>query len=740
MAKAKYNWPKRGTTSLIGKQQDRVDGLAKATGAAKYSYDINPPNVLLARALGCPHAHCNIKSIDLSAAAKIPGVIKVAAMKKPGDEIRWQGDPIAVVVGETEGAVAEGLKAIKLDYEALPIFVNDEDLAAAEKADRASGGGGNTQLEKEAPEGTDEDKFADQEIERLLKESAAVVEGYYGIDVITHMCLEPHGATCEWEGKQLTAHLSTQNVSGTASQFATPLEITADEVTIHCDYIGGGFGSKFQADTWNVIAAKLAKEIGRPVKLMLDRDTELKTAGCRPSGYIKVRIGADKDGFVNVWDSHHWGTNGSTPGGVGQEVIPYVFNPPNRRRKRTTILTNASPTRAWRAPNHPQGCAMSQTAYDDIAAKLGMDSYDVFLRNIPTDPEDEAKILKHDRYVEEMKIAARLMDWKAKWHAHGKGPAKGSVVSGLGMAIHTWGGGGQAGGCLIRIHPDGGVEVSLGSQDLGTGTRTVINMIAAETFGLPIEGVTVNIGSSKYPRSSASGGSVTVAGVSEATRRGSQDSLRKLCELVGKKLDVDPTTLVASKGRIFVEEKADKGLSWKEACSLLGMTPQEVKGEFQRADDNHLSSSIVGGVQMAEVEVDKDTGLIRMKKFVAVQDMGLIINPRGATSQIYGAVIMGIAAALFEQRIMDPTSGAFLNAEIADYKLARLGDIGEIVVELYQPDSEYERGVVGLGEPPAISPCAAISNAVANALGVRVPVLPMIPSRVLDALKKARTA
>lgn len=735
MAKAKYSWPKQGTAAIIGTQQDRVDGMAKATGAAKYSYDINPPNVLLARALGCPHAHCSVKSIDVSAAEKVPGVVKAVAMKKPGNEIRWQGDPIAVVVGETEGAVAEGLKAIKFDYEAMPIFVEDEDLAAAEKADRAGGGGGNTQLEKEAPEDADEAKFADQEIERLLKDSAAVVEGYYGIDVITHMCLEPHGSTCEWDGKKLTAHLSTQNVSGTASQFADPLGITADEVTVHCDYIGGGFGSKFQVDSWGVLAAQLAKDIGRPVKLMLDRDVELKTAGCRPSGYIKVRIGADKDGVVNVWDSHHWGTNGATPGGVDQGVIPYVFNPKNRRRKRTTIVTNASPTRAWRAPNHPQGCAMSQTAYDDIAAKLGLDSYDVFLRNLPSVANNKQEV-----YEAEMKVAAKLMDWKAKWHAHGKGPAKGSVVSGLGMAIHTWGGGGQAGGCLVKIHPDGGVEVSLGSQDLGTGTRTVINMIAAETFGLPLESVTVNIGSSKYPRSSASGGSVTVAGVSEATRRGTQDSLTKLCELVGKKLDVDPTTLVASKGRIHVADQADKGLTWKEACSLLGMSPQEVKGEFQRADDNHLSSSQVGGVQMAEVEVDKDTGVVRMKKFVAVQDMGLIINPRGATSQIYGAVIMGISAALYEQRIMDPKTGAFLNAEIADYKLPRLGDVGEIVVELYQPESEYNRGVVGLGEPPAISPAAAISNAVANALGVRVPVLPMTPKRVLEALQKARNA
>jgi len=731
----KYSWPARGTASVIGKPTDRIDGLAKATGAAKYTYDVNPDKTLLARVLGSPHAHCKIKSIDLSAAEKVPGVVKAVAMKEPGNEVRWQGDPIAAVAGESEGAVAEGLKAIKVEYEELDIFVKDSDLAAAEAAGRTGKVARNVQLEREAGDDDDEDKFADAEIERLLKESDVVVDGYYGIDVITHMCLEPHGATCQWEGDKLKAYLSTQNVSGTAGQFATPLGVTAGDVNVICDFIGGGFGSKFQVDNFNLTAAKIAKEVGRPVKLMLDRDIELKTAGCRPSGYIQVRVGADKQGVVKVWDSQHWGTFGATAGGVDQGVIPYVFNPKNRRRRATPIITNASPSRAWRAPNHPQACAMSQTAYDDIAAKLGISSYDVFLRNLPSVSNEKQEV-----YAAEMEIAAKLIGWKEKWHAHGKGPAKGSVVSGLGMAIHTWGGGGQPSNTLITIHPDGAVEATLGSQDLGTGTRTVIGMITAETFGLPLSAVKVNIGNSKYPPSAASGGSVTIGSVSESTRRGAQDALLKIFELAAKKLESAADSLEAKDGRIQVVGNAKKSLAWKEACSLLGMMPLEVRGEFKRRDDQGLSSSQVGGVQMAEVEVDKDTGVVRMKKFVLVQDMGLVINPKTAKSQMYGAAIMGIAYALYEQRIMDPTTGAFLNAEIADYKLPRLGDIGDIVVEIYEPDSEYNRGVVGLGEPPVISPGAAISNAVCNALGVRVPVLPLTPKRVVEALEKARKA
>lgn len=727
-----YVWPDREHTALLGKSHDKVDALAKCTGAAKYSYDIAPERLLLARALGCPLAHCKVKSIDTSAAENVKGVVAVRAMKKEGDEIFWEGDLIAVVAGESEGAVAEGLAAIKADYEPLDVFVNEADLSAAESAKRTAKSGGKVQLKKE-PDDDDKD-FEEKELARLFKEAAAVVEGHYGIQAITHMCLEPHGSTCDWNDGKLTAHLSTQNVSGTAGQFATPLKLTANDVTVHCDYIGGGFGSKFAADRWDLVAAQLSKDLGRPVKLMLDRDLELKNAGCRPSGFADVKIGADKDGLVTVWDSHHWSTGGWGGAPLPQDQVPYVLVPANFRRRVTNVKTNASPQRAWRAPNHPQACALSQTAVDDIAAKLGLDSYDVFMRNLANAPEARAAT-----YAEEMKIAAKLMDWKSKWHPHGKGGKQGSVVSGLGMALHTWAGGGHGSSCLVKIHPDGGVEAFLGSQDLGTGTRTVIALVLAETFGLPLEAVKVNIGSSKFPASGPSGGSTTVGGVSESSRHAALDALDKLNKLVADKLQVPAENLVARDRRIFDNDHPDKGLSWKEACSLVGMNALEVTARGAPGPKSKLSSSGVGGVQMAEVAVDRETGVVRMKKFVTVQDMGMVINRKTAESQIYGAMIMGIAYALFEERILDPKTGKFVNAEVADYKLPRLGDIGELVVEIYEPDSERARGVIGLGEPPVIGPGAAISNAVCNALGVRVPVLPLTPKRVLDTLK-ARNA
>lgn len=385
---------------------------------------------------------------------------------------------------------------------------------------------------------------------------------------------------------------------------------------------------------------------------------------------------------------------------------------------------------------------MSQTAFDDIAAKLGLDSYDVFLKNLVNASEKKPSGDMVETYREQMKRAAELMDWKTKWHAHGKGKAQGDVVTGLGMALHTWGGGAVGCSCQVKVHPDGATEAYLGSQDLGTGTRTVIAAVIAETFGLPISAVKVNIGSSAYVAANPSGGSITVGSVSESSRRASQEALDKIFELVAKKLEVEADKLEAKGGKIQARGDSKKSLTWQQACRLLGMNTLEVIGKYDPAQNRNspLSSSRVGGVQMAEVAVDRRTGVVKMKKFVAVQDIGLVINPKTAKSQMYGAAIMGIAYALFEERIMDAKTGAFLNAELSDYKLPRLGDVGDIVVEFWQPESEYKRGVVGLGEPPVISPGAAISNAVCNALGVRVPVLPFTPKRVLDAIKKGGKA
>lgn len=746
MAETKYSWPTRDEARLLGGHIERIDGVVKSTGVAKYTYDINLKNQLIARALGSPHSHCKVLKFDATEALKVPGVVHVHQLRAPREneagemvipEIHWQGDVIAVVAAETEGAASEGLSKLKVEYEVLDSFTEDFDEQAAEKAGRARRGASKIELVNEPGDDEDEEEFEEQELKRLFDESAYVVSGEYGIDAITHCCLETHGATLEWQGDKLMVHLSTQNVSKSGDGFASALEIPNEQVEIHCDFIGGGFGSKFNAGVWSIAAAKIAKETGRPVKLMLDRDLELKTAGQRPSGFVRATLGANKEGVVQVWDSHQWGTSGYSAtlrGGVSPTVMPYLFEPPNYRRTSVGISTNNGPMLPWRAPNHPQACAMTLTVLDDLAKAMGADSFDIFQKNLSLIASDQSA----DVYADQMQIAEELMDWKAKWHPHGQGDRRGSIVEGLGMSLHKWPGVANQSSCQLKIHPDGSVESFCGTQDLGTGTRTVCAMLVAETLGLEIDQVTANIGSSKFPQSGPSGGSTTIGAVSESHRRASQDALAKLLVLVAEELETDADGLIARDGKVYHRDDPSKSLTWKQACRLLGVDVLEVTSNYNRGESSPLTDDGVGGVQMAHVEVDLDTGVVKMKKIVAVQDMGLIVNRKTAESQVQGALTMSIAFSLYEQRINDPANGAFLNAELRDYKLPRLGDMGELVVSLYEPDHQRDRGVIGLGEPPVISGGAAISNAVCNATGVRVPILPLTPKRVLEAIQKAR--
>ena len=461
---------------------------------------------------------------------------------------------------------------------------------------------------------------------------------------------------------------------------------------------------------------------------MLDRATELKTPGTRPSGFAIVTLAAKKDGTITAWKSHHWGTNGPQGGTIDGNQMPYVFDFENKKVEATGIKTNCGPNRAWRAPNHPQLCAITDTAMTDLAAKLKMDPIDLYKANLGQ--LDKVAAENGDLYRAQLDRAAELMDWKTNFHAHGES-GSGAVKRGLGVALHRWGGQSVKCEAEVRLFEDGAAQVSIGSQDLGTGTRTVIAMVLAETCGLPIEKVTARIGSSEYVYGNPSGGSITVGSVSGGTRRAALAAVWKLLDKVAAKHDLDGTTLSVSDEAVWAGDK--KVCSWKDACRLIGSVPISEVG--QSPLDDGLTSKLVGGVQMADVSVDTDTGIVRINRMVAVQDCGLVINEMTAKSQVYGGLIMGIAYALSEERIMDNKTGRYINADMENYRLPRIGDIGELIVEMYQPDSEYNRGVVGLGEPPVISTGAAIANAVANATGVRVPVLPMTPKRVLDALK-----
>jgi xanthine dehydrogenase YagR molybdenum-binding subunit len=778
-----YSWPSAENRSLIGKRISRVDSPDKVSGRAKYSYDYHPSGpMLFGKVLRSPYAKAKILSVDTSSAEKMPGVEAVEVIQKIGGTVQWAGDEIAAVAAVDEGIAEEAVRAITVKYEQLPYLVSDAEppAGAAEAPGPMSEDDAWDAIDNQMPEGQfvrylQEHGISFHPSEDLLKEfkgdgasepildavrkaeyhaptgagrspyqkaaattqgdpdkafaeADAVSEGLYGSAVITHCCLETHGSTAEWPDKDhLFVHISTQNVSGVPAQMAEPLGVPAANIRVHQDHIGGGFGSKFSADRWDVTAAKLSRKAGgKSVRMMLERDAELKVAGARPSAYARVKLAAKKDGTIIGWQSQSWGTGG--PGGGGSPPLPYVFSIPNQRKEHTAIRNNIGPARAWRAPNHPQAAVITMGAMDDLAAKLNMDPVDLWLKNLAmTGPRQQV-------YQEEFTVASELMDWKRKWRPRGQN-VSGNMARGLGLSLHTWGGRGHASQCDLTIHPDGSVDLKIGTQDIGTGTRTTIAIIVADTLGLPIEAINLYIGDTQYPPSGASGGSTTPGGVSSSSRRAALDAREELFAKVAPALNTTPDQLEAKNGTVKVKGDPSRSLSWKEACSKIGAVPITAHGKNPDKDrPPDLTNSGVGGVQMADVEVDTETGIVKVTKMVAVQDCGLIIDLKTAESSCYGALIMGISYALFEEKIMDQATGVMLNANMQFYRLAGYNDIPELVVHMMTGKGYDERGVIGLGEPPVISPGAAISNAVANAIGVRVPFIPLTPDRVLTAL------
>jgi xanthine dehydrogenase YagR molybdenum-binding subunit len=709
-------WPPLAERTLLGKSIKRLDGPDKAQGKAKYTYDIIRPGMLYGEILGSPHARARVTAIDLAAAQKLPGVKAAIAIKDPADPakamINYQGEEVAAVAATTEEIARDAMRLIKVTYEVLPALATIEQ-SRSPNAPQAFPRG-NVSQPNLTQDGGD--------VTAALKTAAHVVEGLYQTQVQTHTSLETHGGIAEWDGDKLLLHVSTQGINASRDGVADGLGIPKPNARVITEYMGGGFGSKLGTDVQVVIAAKLSKAANAPVKVMLDRKTEHLITGNRPSAFANVKAGVDAQGKFVAWDAETWGTGGAGAG--ARFSVPYaVYDFPVRRQNHVDVYTNAGPQRAFRAPGHPQACFITETVIDELADRLRMDPLELRMRNVkPEAPNQQWK-----KYFP---IGAEKIGW-SKRHPTGDA-ATGPIKRGLGCAANLWpGAGNRATRAMCEIMPDGSVTSRIGTQDIGTGTRTLVAMITAETMGLPLTAVTAAIGDTNYPFAPGSGGSITVGSVSPTVRVAAENALKELLAKVAPQLGVAPEALVARGGRIQVKDNPSKGLAWKDACKLLGTSPIQASGAWEQG----LSGVGTSGVQFADVEVDIETGVTRVKKIVSVQDCGMIVDRLTAESQMYGGIIMGLGFALYENRILDRNTAKMVNPNMEWYLLPGISDIPVIDVTLVD---QPERGVIGLGEPPIISTAAAIANAVSNATGVRIRKLPVTPETVLAALQQER--
>jgi len=696
-------WPEKPT--YISSHHTRIDGPLKVSGAAKYPSDMQPEGWLYGMILRSKWAAAKLTKINLDPASKIPGIKAVtlapavAERQKNGSDVtlRYYGEEIAGVAGTSKQACLDALKAIQVEATELPFAVREED-ARADDAPRVWDDAPNLSKFNVRETGT---------VDQAFNECSSVVEGFFTTPVQIHNPLETHGNTVSWTDEGVTCWASTQGVSGVRDDLSHGLGLPASQVRVISEFMGGGFGGKFGPITEGVIAGMLSKAAKAPVRLMLTRFDEALAVGNRPSSFQKIKLGAKEDGKLHAFEFENVGTagigaGGATAGGGSGLALraPYIYTVPNTRVRQAGIAVNAGSARAFRAPSCPPSSFGMESIMDDLAVKMNIDPVEFRIKNDTATPGWEIR-------QKEYKLGAERFGWKEKYKKPGSSP--GIVKTGIGCAGSAWGGGGRGSQAEVEIHPDGSLEVRCGTQDLGTGTKTYMALIAADIFGLKPEQITVRIGDTRFPPSGGSGGSSTSPSVSPAILDACTNALKALQDQTG----------VADA----------RGGNWNGACKKLGVNPLVAQGRWQQG----LSSSNTGGVQFAEVEVDTETGFVKVKKVLVVQDGGLILSRLTCESILNGGVIMGMGYALYEERVMDKNSGVMLNPNFETYKLTGLGDVPEIEIIFFDMP---ERGVIGIGEPSTIPTAAAIANAVANALGVRINSLPITPQRVLAALGK----
>ncbi len=721
---------------LLGTRIPRLDGPAKTTGEARYSIDVRLPGMLYGRILRSPYAAATAAEVDLAAARKMPGVKAALTILQPGGAVRFAGQEIAAVAADTPERAEDALRAIRVRYEPRPFVVDPEaarkpgaplvfEGEAKTKTSAGDAPGGVKPLPRQGnvqgPRSTEKGN-----IEEGFRQAHAVVEGTYTTQVQTHTALETHGLVAKWEGPELTVRASTQGIFGVREELAQELGVPASKVRVHCDYMGGGFGAKFGARVEGVTAARLAREAAAPVKLFLDRKEEQLATGNRPSAIQWIKVGAAQDGKLTALHLVVHG-NGGTNGNTGTSApAKNIYACDNVKTEEFDVFTNAGPSTAMRAPGHPQGAFALEAAMDELAARLGMDPLEFRLKNDPSEIRRE-----------EFRIGAEKIGWASRDSR--RTTSDPHIRRGVGMGAALWYNTGRPGQkATVTIHRDGSAEVDHGVQDLGTGSRTMVAIVAAEELELPLEKISIRIGDTALPPGPASGGSTTTPSSAPTVRAAAYRARLAVADRIARQWKVSPEAVVWSDGAFSAKGDASKRLSWGEACAQL---PTEgVSATAERAE-NHADAwkHFTAGAQFAEVEVDTETGQVRVKRVVAVHDCGLVVNALTTESQIQGGVLQGISYALFEDRVLDRQTGRMVNPNVEQYKILGAKDAPEIesiVLPVY--DGVNNTHSVGIGEPATVPTAAAVANAVSHAIGARITRLPITPEAVLEALDRAR--
>lgn len=729
-------WGEDDVLAIVGQRVPRMDALEKVTGRARFTADLHRPAMLHAAFVRAPVASGRVTRLDPARALALPGVRGVLlSADVPGvmhggaplfdPTIHWAGQPLAALCADTPELAHRACALVALEVEATPhVVTTDAALAPNAPAVRPAGN---------VPKG--QPRQAQRGDASAARASADVV---ITLEVRTpcalHTAMEPHGAVAEWTGDDLTVWESTQGIFQVRKDVARAFKLPLNRVRVMKDYMGGGFGAKNYAAAHTYAAVALSRKLGRPVRCILDREGEQTDTGNRAATVQQVTLAARRDGTLvsiecDVTIAYGYSGWFASPAKIYHEL----YACPNVRTSETFVYLNAGAMDSFRAPGHVEGAFGLERAMDVLAHELGMDPLALRRRNYATHDQDKGRrySAKHlDRCYSE---GAERFGWThrrveaAASRAHGD-----RLRRGVGMASQIWGaGGGPPAYATVRVNPDGTIDVLTGTQDLGTGSRTIFAQIAAESLGARLADVRTVLGDTeRTPYAGNSWGSITTASVGPAVRVAALQARARLLEAAAELLAVDVARLSAYESVVRVADD-EHTMTFAQIGKKLGDVM--IIGEGSRGANPPDTQIAAFAAQFAEVEVDIETGHVRVLHITSAHDSGRIINPTLAESQLEGGIIMGLGYALFEERILDPRLGLPLNPTTHDYKIPTFGDVPRIDAFFVRSADVVANhtGARGIAEAPIIPTAPAIANAVADALGAPVNEIPLTPWRIL---------
>jgi xanthine dehydrogenase YagR molybdenum-binding subunit len=729
---------KNTTLNVIGKPEDRVDGHRKVTGTAQYSGEFSHPRLCYGVVIQSTVPRGRIKSIDTVNAIRINGVIAIYHhLNKPmevtsaaadhnlfllqNDEIKYAGQVIGLVVADTLENATYAASAVEVTYDTKPGNTNVDDNLKSTVA---------------APNESD---FKRGNVAGGLKNAAVKIEETYTIPAEVHNPMEPFATMAVWDGDYLTLYESTQGVFATRKTVADVLGIGEDKVRVISHFVGGGFGSKLSVWSPAMLAAMAARKLDRPVRVVLNRRQMFGPVGYRPSTVQTVTLGANKDGTLTA--IRHKGISqtctfndfveGVTSGSRMMYACPNV-----ETSQRLVRLDLGKPT--WmRAPGHAPGSFALESALDELAYKLNIDPIELRLRNFAEKDAESGLPWSSNSLRQCYKLGAQHFGWNKRNPKPGSHKDGGLLVgTGMATALHTvWRNSASA---QIRLQKDGTALVQAGTQDIGTGTYTIMTQIAAEKLSLPIEKVKFELGDTLLPTTPLSGGSTTALSVGPAVALAAGAVISKLIKtavadksspLFGAKA----SDIEAGAGKLYIKDAPDKSESYEAIVSRTKSGYVEAKADSKPKNEDTKYSMSTFGAQFAEVKIDPDLGTVHVSRFFGAYGAGKILNAKTARSQMLGGITFGIGMALMEQMVVDHNLGRIINNDLAEYHVPVHADIGDIDTMFVEEDDPHVNilGAKGVGELGITGVAAAIANAVYHATGKRVRDLPITLDKLL---------